>query len=164
MIEDFDSIPIITKENNNQLMEDNNYSEENGIQMPKKVSIDDFNKKIDSALEQEQEHQEQIDKESTETNEKTEKEIDDPKYDEIKLILGTEICDLLLSNKWENKKHALEQVNSIINEGDTTFNSNDLFNYIKIKLKNFKETNFNIIREALNIFYISFKKKEFIKR
>ena len=162
MIEDFDSIPIITKENN-QLMEDNNYSEENGIQIPKKVSIDDFNKKIDSALEQEQEHQEQIDKESTETNEKTEKEIDDPKYDEIKLILGTEICDLLLSNKWENKKHALEQVNSIINEGDTTFNSNDLFNYIKIKLKNFKETNFNIIREALNIFISLLKKRNLSK-
>ena len=101
MIDDFDSIPIITKEN--QLIEDNNLSEENGIQIPKKVSIDDFNKKIDSALEQE--HQEQMDKENSETNEKTEKEIDDPKYDEIKLILGTEICDLLLSNKWENKKH-----------------------------------------------------------
>ena len=162
IIEDFDSTPIITKENN-QLMENNNYSEENGIQMPKKVSLDDFNKKIDSALEQEQEHQEQIDKESTETNEKTEKEIDDPKYDEIKLILGTEICDLLLSNKWENKKHALEQVNNIINEGDITFNSTDLFNYIKIKLKNFKETNFNIIREALNIFISLLKKRNLSK-
>jgi len=58
MIEDFDSIPIITKENN-QLMEDNNYSEENGIQMPKKVSIDDFNKKIENIRQKEKQVKEE---------------------------------------------------------------------------------------------------------
>ena len=162
MVEDLEEIPVVTKENH-LLEENSNNEEENGIKIPKKISIDDFNKKIDSALEQEQ--QDQIDKESSETNEKTEKEkdMDDPKYNEIKLILGSEICDLFSSNKWENKKHALEQINILINENDITYNSNDLFNYIKIKMKNFKETNFNIIREALNIFISLLKKKNLSK-
>ena len=42
-------------------------------------------------------------------------------------------------------------------------NYNDLFNYIKSKMKNFKETNFNIIREALNIFISLLKIKSLSK-
>ena len=109
----------------------------------------------------------QLDKENSEsnTNEKTEKEkdIDDPKYNEIKSKLGSELCDLFSSNKWENKKHALEQINIFLNEKDIEFNPNDLFNYIKSKMKNFKETNFNIIRESFNVFISLLRKKNLSK-
>ena len=159
----FDEIPIIKSKE--QLLEDSYHEEENGIKISKNFSIDEFNKKIDSALEQE--HMDQLDKENSEsnTNEKTEKEkdIDDPKYNEIKSKLGSELCDLFSSNKWENKKHALEQINIFLNEKDIEFNPNDLFNYIKSKMKNFKETNFNIIRESFNVFISLLRKKNLSK-
>ena len=161
--ESFDEIPIMI--NKQQILEDSHHEEENGQKISQKFSIDEFNKKIDSALEQDQ--QEHLDKENSEsnTNEKTEKEkeMDDPKYNEIKSILGSEICDLFSSNKWENKKHALEQINTLINEKEIEFNPNDLFNYIKSKMKNFKETNFNIIRESLNVFISLLRKNNLSK-
>ena len=162
-MDDFDEIPIKTSINNNII----NDSEENGIQIPKKISIDEFNKKIDSALEIE--NQDLLIKQNDEMNnnekeeKEKEKEIDDPKFDEIKSILGSEICDLISSQKWENKKHAFEEINNLINERNIEMNYNDLFNYIKSKMKNFKETNFNIIREALNIFISLLKIKSLSK-
>ena len=168
LIDDIDEVPIMVNKNQNQLIEEINIEDE-PIQIPKKLSMDEFNKKIDSALEQEQEHQDQISKEKTEnnlkekSNKKKGKEEDDPKFIEIKNILGNEIIDLISSQKWENKKHALEQINSMINEKELEINSNDLFEYIKSKMKNFKETNFNIIREAFNIFISLLKKRNLSK-
>ena len=159
----------MVNKNQNQLIEEINIEDE-PIQIPKKLSMDEFNKKIDSALEQEQEHQDQISKEKTEnnlkekSNKKKGKEEDDPKFIEIKNILGNEIIDLISSQKWENKKHALEQINSMINEKESEINSNDLFEYIKSKMKNFKETNFNIIREAFNIFISLLKKRNILMK
>ena len=174
IIEDFDEIPIIT--NKNKLIEDITSEEENGIKISKKESMNEFNKKLDSALEQENQdflikqksvsnlNEKEKEKENDKEKEKEkEKEIDDPKYNELKSILGSEICDLITSQKWENKKHALEQINILIEENNILMNYNDLFNYIKLKLKNFKETNFNIIREALNIFISLLKKKSLSK-
>ena len=165
MMDDFDEIPIKTSINNNII----NDNEENGIQIPKKISIDEFNKKIDSALEIEnqdlliKQNDEMNNNKKEEKEKEKEKEIDDPKFDEIKSILGLEICDLISSQKWENKKHAFEEINNLINERNIEMNYNDLFNYIKSKMKNFKETNFNIIREALNIFISLLKIKSLSK-
>ena len=164
MMDDFDEIPIKTSINNNII----NDKEENGIQIPKKISIDEFNKKIDSALEIENQdllikQTDEINNNEKEEKDEKEKDIDDPKFDEIKSILGTEICDLISSQKWENKKHAFEEINNLINERNIELNYNDLFNYIKSKMKNFKETNFNIIREALNIFISLLKIKNLSK-
>ena len=167
IIEDFDEIPIIT--NKNKLIDDISNEEENGIKISKKESMEEFNKKLDSALEQE--NQDILIKQKSELNlnekeekeKEKEKEIDDPKYDELKSILGSEICELITSQKWENKKHALEQINTLIEENNSLINYNDLFNYIKSKLKNFKEMNFNIIREALNIFISLLKKRSLSK-
>ena len=57
----------MVNKNQNQLIEEINIEDE-PIQIPKKLSMDEFNKKIDSALEQEQEHQDKISKEKTENN------------------------------------------------------------------------------------------------
>ena len=119
----------------------------------KKNSIDEFNKKLELALELEKQDQLNKDSNDLNANNKSKKQDkDDPKFDTIKSLLGNEICESLSSPKWEMKKHAFELINAFVNENDNTYSVNDLFEYIKIKLKNFKETNFNIIREAMNIY------------
>ncbi len=161
-IEDFDEIPINTNSNNfnNNLYNEENINNNEVIAAQKRNSIEEFNKKIELALEQEK--QDQLNKENTEVNINNSKnnDKDDPKFDEIKSLLGSEICENLSSPKWEMKKHAFELINNFVNENDeNSYNKNVLFELIKIKLKNFKETNFNIIREAMNIFISMLKKR-----
>ena len=129
-----------------------------------KLKIDDFQKKLELALEQEQN---EVDKEIQEDEKKEEDEKsnknkykEDPRFDNIKSILGNKIIENLFSNKWEQKKEAYELINNYIETNDLdTNNSNDLFEYLRFKLKNFKETNFNVNREAINVFITLTKKK-----
>jgi cytoskeleton-associated protein 5 len=89
---------------------------------------------------------------------------EDPKFDEIKSVLGKEIIDSLFSPKWEVKKHGFELINEFINnKPPKSYNLNDLIEYMKLKLKNYKETNFNINREAITI-YINMIKKRIISK
>lgn len=126
----------------------------------KTKSIDEFNKKIELALQQEEMNKETGN--SNMNNKAAKKEKDDPKFDELKSLLGDEICENLSSPKWEMKKHAFELINNFVVENEPySYNVNDLFEFIKIKIKNFKETNFNIIREAMNIYISMLKKKEY---
>ena len=128
----------------------------------KTKSIDEFNKKIELALQQEEMNKETGN--SNMNNKAAKKEKDDPKFDELKSLLGDEICENLSSPKWEMKKHAFELINNFVVENEPySYNVNDLFEFIKIKIKNFKETNFNIIREAMNI-YISMLKKRILTK
>ena len=107
-----------------------------------KLKIDDFQKKLELALEQEKvevdkENQEEEKKENDEKENKN-KYKEDPRFDNIKNILGNKIVENLLSNKWEQKKEAYELINSYIESNDLdTNNSNDLFEYLRFKLKNF---------------------------
>ena len=123
---------------------------------------------MELALEQEKvevdkENQEEERKENDEKENKN-KYKEDPRFDNIKNILGNKIVENLLSNKWEQKKEAYELINSYIESNDLdTNNSNDLFEYLRFKLKNFKETNFNVNREAINVFCTLVKKKLIIK-
>ena len=129
-----------------------------------KIKIDDFQKKLELALEQEQEHFEGETPNPEENNnsskEKSKKFDEDPRFDKIKEILGKEIVDSLFSQKWESKKHGYELINNFLETSTVNdFNSNDLFEYIRLKLKSFKETNFNVNREAMNVFITLTKKK-----
>ena len=158
---EFDEIPINSNSNKNldEFNMEPNPDEFNFAQ--KNISIEDFNKKIELAIQQEQ--QDQMNKENNNSNlkskaSKTDK--DDPKFDELKSLLGDEIIENISSPKWEKKKYAFELINNFVNENETNyFNPNNLFEYIKLKLKNFKETNFNIIREAMNIYITMIKKR-----
>ena len=128
-----------------------------------KQSLDEFEKKLQLALEQEQKDN-LLNKNSNENlndNQPTVKQKkEDPKFDEIKSILGKEIIDSLFSPKWEVKKHGFELINEFINsKPNNSYNINDLLEYMKLKLKNYKETNFNINREAINIYNNMIKKK-----
>ena len=133
-----------------------------------KIKIEDFQKKLELALEQEQVGKEFPDmggnNENEKENEKSEKDIEDPRFDNIKAKLGKEIVDSLMSKKWESKKHGYELINNFLESNSINdFNPNDLYEYIRFKLKNFKETNFNVNREAINVF-IKMAQKKYINK
>ena len=125
--------------------------EEKMINKKEDKSINEFEKKLQLALEQEKDGLLTQKDNNQKSNVQNKKE--DPKYDEIKNILGNDIINNLNSTKWEEKKNGFELINKFIENTDpSNYNINDLIQYIKFKLKDFKETNFNIIREAFNIF------------
>ena len=123
-------------------------------------SLNEFEKKLQLALEQEANNKNNTENlvESSQTPIKQKKE--DPKFDEIKSVLGKEIVESLFSPKWEVKKHGFELINEFINSKPKgSYNLSDLIDYMKLKLKNYKETNFNITREAINVYINMIKKK-----
>ena len=138
-----------------------------------KIKVDEFQKKLEMALKQEEavaEHDpsplQESDNNKNDNDKEKEKEKfkEDPRFDTIKSILGKEIVDSLFSQRWEDKKHGYELINNFLESNDiSSANSNDLYEYIRIKLKNFKETNFNVNREALNVF-ITMTKKNVINK
>ena len=72
----------------------------------------------------------------------------------VELFKNNEIIDLLDSRKWEEKKQGFIKLNQSINQGikDSSINETifqNIFMYIALKLNNFKETNFNILKEGI---------------
>ena len=126
-------------------------------------SLNEFEKKLQLALEQEEKEGilNKNNENLTDNNPQPIKQKkEDPKFDEIKSALGKEIVDSLFSPKWEVKKHGYELINEFINnKPQNSYNLNDLIEYMKLKLKNYKETNFNLNREAINIYINMIKKK-----
>ncbi len=72
----------------------------------------------------------------------------------IKSKIGDECYNLFSDGKWENRKNGFIKLNNLINENSIEYNSifSILFKFIKIKLKDFKENNFNILREAFILY------------
>ena len=115
-------------------------------------ALDDFQKKVEMEMKKEQSKQETSTQPEIQ-NQKTPIKKDDPKFDEIKNILGSEIVQNLDETKWELKKQGFEGINKFIQTSSKgSYKIDDLLSYVKYKLKDFKETNFNLIREAINIF------------
>lgn len=117
-------------------------------------SLDDFQKLVEAEMKKEQENKGQKAQDQNEQKApKTPIKKEDPKYDEIKAILGDEIVQNLDDTKWENKKAGFEGINTFVqNTPSSSYKVEDLIIYLKFKLKDFKETNFNLIKEAINIF------------
>ena len=116
------------------------------------MSIDDFQRKVLLAMEQEQQ-QMNPDYSLSQSTRIAHKDKEDSKYDEIKNVLGTSIITNLNDPKWEVKKQGFTAINEfILTQTPLMYNPSDLFSYIRYKLKDFKETNFNIVKEALLIF------------
>ena len=67
--------------------------------------------------------------ESSQTPIKQKKE--DPKFDEIKSVLGKEIVESLFSPKWEVKKHGFELINEFINSKDKALKCNKIASQFK---------------------------------
>ena len=150
------------EENNNN--DDNGENKEkphkNAIIATNQESLNEFEKKLQLALEQEEKGGLFNKNENLADNAPVKQKKEDPKFDEIKSVLGKEIVDSLFSPKWEVKKHGFELINEFINnKPQNSYNLSDLIEYMKLKLKNYKETNFNINREAINIYINMIKKK-----
>ena len=70
-----------------------------------------------------------------------------------------EIEILLESKKWEEKKNGFIKLNDFIEKNSDIFSNLDTFIiYIKYKLNNFKESNFNILKEGIRCFCSIFNK------
>ena len=81
---------------------------------------------------------------------------------------NNEIIELLDSRKWEEKKQGFLKLNQFLNEkiGDKSIMENNfenIFMFIVLKLNNFKETNFNLLKEGilcLQILFSYYKEKK----
>ena len=77
----------------------------------------------------------------------------------LSILQTNEIENLLESKKWEDKKTGLTKLNEFIEKSSNISENLDTFViYIKFKLNNFKETNFNIIKEGMRCFCSIFNK------
>ena len=77
----------------------------------------------------------------------------------MSILQTNEIENLLESKKWEDKKTGLTKLNEFIEKSSNISENLDTFViYIKFKLNNFKETNFNIIKEGMRCFCSIFNK------
>ena len=98
--------------------------------------------------------------ENTKIIKKSEKE--EEKYDYIisEIFGNNEIIELFDSKKWEEKKQGFQKFNQLLNENlenDIIKNNFEkIFIFISMKLNNFKETNFNLLKEGIISFNILF--------
>ena len=98
--------------------------------------------------------------ENTKIMKKSTKE--EKKYDYIisEIFGNNEIMELFDSKKWEEKKQGFQKFNQLLNENlenDIIKNNFEkIFIFISMKLNNFKETNFNLLKEGIISFNILF--------
>ena len=98
--------------------------------------------------------------ENTKIMKKSTKE--EEKYDYIisEIFGNNEIMELFDSKKWEEKKQGFQKFNQLLNENlenDIIKNNFEkIFIFISMKLNNFKETNFNLLKEGIISFNILF--------
>ena len=76
---------------------------------------------------------------------------------EINNIIPKDILKCFGTNKWEDKKEGINKIFNFLNNNKETekLNTNSfytLYDFIKTQIKNFKETNINLLKESLNIF------------
>ena len=87
---------------------------------------------------------------------------EEEKYENIIIDLcgNNEIIELFESKKWEEKKQGFQKLNQFLNENlenDIIKNNfENIFMFISMKLNNFKETNFNLLKEGIISFNILF--------
>ena len=125
----------------------------------KTSSLNDFEKKLQEAMLQEEQMQKSKINDTTPTQPKKKKSEEDTEYTDrlSSLLTDKSIIDFFDSPKWDEKKKGLSSLNEFIEKNKSFFQSNSqnqdtIFNFIRIKLNNFKETNFNLVKEAMLCF------------
>ena len=166
---DFNELNIIKKSINFDDTLNNNYGTNNNNNelIPLNNKEEDHNININTNMNGNQLDIE--DKNKTKIIKKTKDEI---QYENVILELfeNNEIIDLLDSRKWEEKKQGFIKLNQCLtqNQKDNLINEHNfenVFMYIVYKLNNFKETNFNLLKEGilcLNNLFSFCKGKNFI--
>ena len=149
-------------ENNFKNDNDNvvNIIQDNEIKIKKEENIENINSYenniINDDIENKDEREKIVNKKSK----------DEEKYEKIMidLIGNNDFIELFDSKKWEEKKQAFININQFLNENlenkAIKDNFENIFMFISLKLNNFKETNFNLIKEgiiSLNILFSCLK-------
>ena len=111
------------------------------------------------AMLQEEQMQKSKINDTTPTQPKKKKSEEDTEYTDrlSSLLTDKSIIDFFDSPKWDEKKKGLSSLNEFIEKNKSLFQSNSqnqdtIFNFIRIKLNNFKETNFKLVKEAMLCF------------
>ena len=149
---------------------DNVYSP---IAIPKTSSINEFERKLTEAMKNEelqQQRQQTISPSYHPTSlpsypKQSNRTEEDLEYTSRISELYTNYSELLSycdNPKWDEKKKGFTLLNTFIQENKSLFvsskvNQETIFNYIRIKLNNFKETNINLIKEAYLCFLSLFQ-------
>ena len=129
------------------------------------VNLENINK--ENIIKQEEENKENNIINNNESNNEKNKAIikksqEEEKYENIIIELcgNNEIIELFESKKWEEKKQGFQKLNQFLNENlenDIIKNNfENIFMFISMKLNNFKETNFNLLKEGIISFNILF--------
>ena len=142
------------------------YNFDNNNNMEKKEENINNNDEINIKREEQTENEinltnnEENNYENTKIMKKSTKE--EKKYDYIisEIFGNNEIMELFDSKKWEEKKQGFQKFNQLLNENlenDIIKNNFEkIFIFISMKLNNFKETNFNLLKEGIISFNILF--------
>ena len=145
------------KENENNLVLSDNKNNKKKLKSKQKNGLE---KQLEEYLELEKSNNKNNEEDNLENDSNDEKEDTESQFKNIKNILGKDIVKFLMNQQWEIKKKGFELINEFIDEKNKNeYDIIELIDYIQLKLKNFKETNFNINREAINIFTNMNKKK-----
>ena len=165
-----DDIYNIINNNKSYNFENNNNDYNNNLANIKENIIykgDDINnKKEEKIVETEYKNENNIINDEESNNEKNKaankKSIEEEKYEStiVELIGNKEIIELFESRKWEEKKQGFLKLNQFLKENkENEFiknNFENIFMFISMKLNNFKETNFNLLKEGISSFNILF--------
>ena len=148
------------------------HSDNMSIAIPKTSSINEFERKLTEAMKNEELQQQRQQTISTyhptsisihpKLSNRTEEDLEytsriSELYSNYPELLS--YCD---SPKWDKKKKGFTLLNAFIHENKSLFasskvNQETIFNYIRIKINNFKETNINLTKEAYLCFLSLFQ-------
>lgn len=135
------------------------------VEEQKKKELEEFERRLQEQLKAAEQQEQAPTSTPTVIKKKPKEEI------ENQFELHYQEIPLFNSNKWEDRKEAFSSLKAIIEEDKfAKFSPDQFFYLIRLKLKDFKELNFNVIKEALDTFTILFKsldettKKNFEKK
>ena len=118
------------------------------------IALEDFEKKLALALKEEESKPSQQPDPIPQKSQKKKTEEDIEYCSRVLALTSNQsIIDLFDTTKWDDKKKGLTILNEFIMKEKTQIAGNKshqdtVFNFIRIKINNFKETNFNILKEA----------------
>ncbi len=143
-------------ENNNKEIISKPTEEEVPTKIEEKiVKNEDKEEEKEEEKEEQKEEEKQIEKEEENKNENIDKPYSEIELKIIDIMNGSETINNLLNNnnRWDEKKKGFlllnEYINNSSNREKVINNYEVFFNYIQDILKNFKESNFIILREGL---------------
>ena len=164
------STTTITDHQQQQPLDQPNDDSTNPEIKPKTSSINDFERKLAEAMELEAQQRQQQQSQSSSSlpsstplpKKRTEEDAEYTSRISSLYPSPSELLALCDNPKWDEKKKGFTLLSTFISSNKSLIssskdNQDTLFNYLRIKLNNFKETNMNLIKEAYLCFHCLFQ-------